>query len=238
MESLGILRELNFTSLCLRLFLALMAGGLLGLERERKKRGAGFRTYMFVALGASLTLLLSQYLAEMLASDWQTTAKELGAHVDASRLGAQVVKGVGFLGAGTILLTERQEVKGLTTAAGLWASACLGMALGAGFYECAGISFLLILFSARVLPVIERNVNRNSPYLNLYLELDSTESLHGAVNLLRSLNIRLYDIDMEQGGKLGAASVLLNCRLPHRMPHEEILAAVSASAGIVSVEET
>ena len=106
----------------------------IGLERGRKGRAAGFRTYMLVCLGAALTMLLGQYEFEMLNFHWQSLSG--GQTTDVTRFSAQVINGVGFLGAGTIIVTGRQEVKGLTTAAGLWASACVGLAIGAGFYEC------------------------------------------------------------------------------------------------------
>ena len=128
------LRELNLFSMMLRVVLAMIVGGIIGFEREKKGRPAGFRTYMLVAVGATLTVILSQYLDLMLHSRWALTAENVGIRTDLSRFGAQVINGVGFLGAGTIIVTGRQEVKGLTTAAGLWASACMGIAIGAGFY--------------------------------------------------------------------------------------------------------
>ena len=121
----------------LRLALAMLLGGCIGLERERKRRPAGFRTYMLVCLGAALTVLLSLYEYTLITGPWSALAAELGMKTDVSRFGAQVINGIGFLGAGTILVTGRQQVKGLTTAAGLWASACTGLAVGAGFYECS-----------------------------------------------------------------------------------------------------
>ena len=134
----------------LRIILALLMGGLIGMERERKRRPAGFRTYMLVALGAALTVILSQYLDYMINNPWAEISASIGVKTDASRFGAQVINGVGFLGAGTIIVTGRQEVKGLTTAAGLWASACMGLAIGAGFYECMIIGFILIFLCMRI----------------------------------------------------------------------------------------
>ena len=122
------LREFSFLSILLRLLLAMLFGGVIGLERGRKRRAAGFRTYMLVCLGAALTMLLSQYLHRMLNTVWSGAALT----IDVSRISAQVINGIGFLGAGTIIVTGRQQVKGLTTAAGLWASACMGIAIGAG----------------------------------------------------------------------------------------------------------
>ena len=131
---LSYLRELNIVTMMLRILLAVLCGGLIGLERERKNRPAGFRTYMLTALGATLTVLLSLQLDQMLHGPWREVAESIGATQDVSRFGAEAAKGIGFLGAGTIIITARQQVKGLTTAAGLWASACLGLTIGAGFY--------------------------------------------------------------------------------------------------------
>ena len=130
MEGLAYLREMNVASVLLRLTVAMLFGGFIGLERERKRRPAGFRTYMLVCLGAALTMLLSQYESYMVTHAWHETAMEIGLRTDVSRFGAQVINGIGFLGAGTIIVTGKQEVKGLTTAAGLWASACMGLAIG------------------------------------------------------------------------------------------------------------
>ena len=115
-------RDITMLSVTVRLCLAVLCGGMIGLERAFKRRPAGFRTHILICLGASLTTMTSQYLY-------------LNMHyfTDMARLGAQVVAGIGFIGAGTIIVTKRQRVKGLTTAAGLWASACMGLAIGAGF---------------------------------------------------------------------------------------------------------
>ena len=118
-EFLAPLREFNTASVILRMVLAVMCGGFIGVEREHKRRPAGFRTHTLVCLGAAMTTLTSQYL---LTSGWNT---------DPARLGAQVVAGIGFIGAGTIIVTRRRQVKGLTTAAGLWVSAIIGLAVGA-----------------------------------------------------------------------------------------------------------
>ena len=128
-SGLDYFRELNIASVLLRLVLAMAFGGMIGLERGRKHRAAGFRTYMLVCLGSALTSILSQYLFVQLGTVWAEIAVTTGKQVDVSRLGAKVYSGIGFLAAGTIIVTGRQEVKGMTTAAGLWASACMGIAI-------------------------------------------------------------------------------------------------------------
>ena len=115
------LRELTMFSVLLRMLLAVLLGGIIGIEREYKHRPAGIRTHILICLGAAMTTLTSQYLY-----------LEMHYLTDLSRLGAQVIAGIGFLGAGTIIVTRGNRIRGLTTAAGLWASAVVGLALGGG----------------------------------------------------------------------------------------------------------
>ena len=136
MEILDYLRQFNAASVFFRMTMAVICGGIIGMDREHKHRPAGFRTYMLVCMGAALTMLLGQYEDMMLHTQWASAWGTVGQSTDVSRMGAQVINGIGFLGTGTILVTGQQEVKGLTTAAGLWSSACMGLAIGAGFYEC------------------------------------------------------------------------------------------------------
>ena len=231
------LRQLNIASMLLRIVLAMLMGGLVGFERERKRRPAGFRTYMLVALGAALTVMLSQYLDLMLKTQWAVAAD--GGKTDVSRFGAQVINGVGFLGAGTIIVTGRQEVKGLTTAAGLWASACMGLAIGAGFYECMLVGFLLIVLCMRVLPFIENWIMAKARNLNIYIEMDSIENLGCIVSRMKAESILIYDveIDKEQKAHMSQINALFNVRLPQKQQHTEILAMLSMLDGIISIEE-
>ena len=169
MELLSYLREFNTPSVLLRLTMAVLCGGLIGVNREHKRRPAGFRTYMLVCLGAALTMILGQYQHLMFDTVWKSEQLVVGMTTDVTRFGAQVINGIGFLGTGTILITEQREVKGLTTAAGLWASACMGLAIGAGFYEGMLLGFLTIFLSIKVLPYIETFLMARSRNMNLYV---------------------------------------------------------------------
>ena len=151
---LSSLRELTFGTMCLRIMLAMLLGGFLGFDREIWGRPAGFRTYMLVAMAAAATSILSQYLNLMLDTCWKEAYSAVGNRTDVVRFGAQVVSGIGFLGTGTILITQRKEVTGLTTACCLWAAGCMGLAIGAGFYECVLVGFLIIFIALRVLSPI------------------------------------------------------------------------------------
>ena len=238
-ELLYYLRELNVHSLLLRLALAVLVGGMIGLEREMKRRPAGFRTYMLVSLGAALTMILGQYYNLMLDTQWQAVAERLGNRVDVARFGAQVINGVGFLGAGTIIVTGRQQVKGLTTAAGLWASACMGLAIGAGFYECVFVGFLLIIFSMKLLPGIERAILSRARNINVHIEMDNIEIFDNVVNRLKAEGLSLYDMEIEKQQQESGSQInaLFSLRMPKKMQHAEVLAILSTIDGIRSIEE-
>ena len=209
---LSYLRELNIVTMMLRIVLAVLCGGLIGLERERKNRPAGFRTYMLTALGATQ---------------------------DVSRFGAEAAKGIGFLGAGTIIITARQQVKGLTTAAGLWASACLGLAIGAGFYACAFISMLFMIACMYALPPLERRMTRRAHHMNISLEIESMEKLGTVVGHLRAQGVRIFDFEVNRSGSAALPNFLcqFSAVLPDRRDHPELLAELSALDGVILIEE-
>ena len=222
-----LLCEPNLYSTMFRLTLAVFCGGLIGLERVKKRRPAGFRTYMLVCLGAALTMIISQYLAVA----GQTT--------DVSRLGAQVINGVGFLGAGTIIVTGRQQVKGLTTAAGLWASACMGLAIGAGFYVGAIFGCFAIIVTVSLLSMLEGRIMSTARNMNIYIEFSGTGDIGTAIEKLKAMNVEIFDIEIT---KLRSSdglppSAILTIRLPKKLKHAEVMNAVSSVSGIQTVEE-
>ena len=237
--ALSYLRELNMFSMMVRVVLAMVVGGIVGFEREKKGRPAGFRTYMLVAVGATLTVILSQYLDYMLNNRWVLASDTIGIKTDLSRFGAQVINGVGFLGAGTIIVTGKQEVKGLTTAAGLWASACMGIAIGAGFYECMVMGTLLIVISMKLLPFIENIVMRRARNMSIYVGMDSMENLGSVVSYLKNAGIRLFDVEIDKSKNehLKQVNALLSIRLPNQIQHTQVLAKLATMDGIIAIEE-
>ena len=122
-EFLAQLQGAGLLAVFVKLLMAAFFGGVIGLERETKRRPAGFRTFVLVCIGSTLAMTTNTYLCEMYGTG------------DPATIPAQVISGIGFLGAGTIIVTRRNQVKGLTTAAGLWACASMGLAIGAGFYS-------------------------------------------------------------------------------------------------------
>ena len=235
---LEYLREMNVISILLRLVLAMLFGGFIGLERERKRRPAGFRTYMLVCLGAALTMLLSQYESFMVTTAWRETAAEIGLRTDVSRFGAQVINGIGFLGAGTIIVTGKQEVKG-PTAAGLWASACMGLAIGAGFYECVLLGFVLIFLTNRLLPFVEEAIIENARNMNIYVEFQTLDDLGDIIGRIKSQGVQIYEIDLDRGREERSKnpSAVFSIRLPSRHLHVRVLAAISELESVYAIDE-
>lgn len=238
-ETFDSLRVLTPLSVMVRLLCAVICGGLIGLERERKGRAAGFRTYMLVCMGAAITMMLGQYQYLMATGQWSRIADELALKTDVSRFGAQVINGIGFLGAGTIIVTSHRKVKGVTTAAGLWASACMGIAIGAGFYECMLLGFLLILLCFRLLRSVENYIALYSRDMNVYVEFAGMESLGHIFEAMGNLGVRVIDAEVDHGRDDGGRrpSAVLYLYLSTRQDHAKVLAELSKIDGIHLVDE-
>lgn len=221
------LREVTLLAVVLRIVLAILIGGLIGFERELKNRPAGLRTYMVVSLGACLVMLTNQYVTQVFGSG------------DPVRMGAQVVSGIGFLGAGTIMVTKRNQIKGLTTAAGLWTAAGVGLAIGVGFYEAAIIGGFAIYLIMTLMQAIDNKVQKKSKTLELYVELAKDFSLGDFLREIRSRNVEVLDIQHEQGAVIegGARSYILYLKQQKRQNHLELLDDIRAISGIVYLEK-
>lgn len=232
-------RQFSFASVALRLVLAMLLGGLLGLERIRKRRPAGFRTYMLVCIGAALTMILSQYETQMLQTTWAEVTNKVGVKADISRFSAQVINGIGFLGAGTVIVTGKNEVKGLTTAAGLWASACMGIAIGAGFYECVLLAFLLIFLCNRVLPFIENSVIENARNVNIYVEFESLDNISRIITSIKPIGAHIYEVDIDRGRQeqYQHPNATIYLRLNKRKTHAKLVLALSELDCVHTIDE-
>ena len=239
LTQLECLREMTFTSVVLRLLLAMFFGGMLGIERQTKRRPAGFRTYMMVCLGATLTMLLGQYEYTQLVTDWAGHANAIGTKIDVSRFGAQVINGIGFLGAGTIMVNGRKEVKGLTTAAGLWASACMGLAIGAGFYECVILGFVMIISVTRLLPRIESVVLERARNMNLYLEFRNLDHMGEIITCIKELDIQIYEVNIQKAReeKSKNPGAVFSLRLGGKQPHTRVISKLSEFDFVYLIEE-
>ena len=221
--------DLNLFSTAFRLILAAIFGGIIGLERGASRHPAGFRTHILVCIGATLAMLTNQYIVEIMA---------VGA-TDLARLGAQVITGVGFLGVGTIFVTGRNKIKGLTTAAGLWASACLGLALGIGYYSGAFIAGVLIFISLALLPKVESYFYSNSRVLDLYIEFDNFSNFKSFKQDLSGMDIIIYESSLSRLNPIvsGGISLSLNLRVPKSLTHTQVLDFINAYKGVCIVED-
>ena len=175
-EIIDFLTEFNAVTVVIRVILAAVAGALVGLEREFHGRAAGMRTHMMVALGAALAAMIGLF-----------TVKELGVSSDPMRVGAQVISGVGFLGAGTILLRGGgSRITGLTTAAGLWTAASIGLAVGIGFYVGAFMTVIAAMLTFTLITSLEMFLNRKRQRMAIYLELENVAAVAPMLEMLRT----------------------------------------------------
>ncbi|MBQ8634282.1 MAG: MgtC/SapB family protein [Lachnospiraceae bacterium] len=217
----------DLLTIFVRLSLAMICGGILGMERGKKNRPAGFRTYMLVCVGATLVMLTNQYLCELYGTG------------DPARLGAQVISGIGFLGAGTIIVTGRNRVKGLTTAAGLWADACLGLAIGVGFYSAAVIGCTLILLVMSVLHRLDDKMVANARNVDLYMEFHKMSDLGAFMSKIKEFGMKISEIEMTKSNSMEdiGVAVLLTLKLEKKKPHTEIIELLSQMEGVRYLEE-
>ncbi len=226
-DFLTYIRELNMLSILIRLILAVVTGVLIGIDRRMKRRGAGIKTHVLVCLGATIVMMTGQYI-----SIYFGTGQEV------SRMGAQVVSGIGFLGVGTIIVTGRNQVRGLTTAAGLWACACTGLALGIGFYEGALLVLLFIYITFIVLAKLDLYVYRHSRILDLYIEVDSIKRAVDLIKSLRKMDLRVSTYEtMKSKMKNDYISIMITLELTNRHMRDETLMEIRNMAGVLFVEE-
>lgn len=222
-----VLREVTYLQIVLRILAAVIFGGILGMERGLKNRAAGLRTYMLVCVGSCLIMLTNQYLYQLTESG------------DPMRLGAQVVSGIGFLGAGTIIVTKHNQIKGLTTAAGLWASAGVGLALGVGFYEAAMVAGVLIFVILTVMQRWDDRMHRRARLLELYIELSEASSIASLMKNLRALDLSIESVETESDTILddGMRPLIVTLKTKKRGDHSDLLRQIRSIEGICHLEE-
>ena len=180
--------ELNFFTIFFRMFLAVFVGGVIGMERDVKHRAAGLRTHMLVCMGAAIVMMTNEYVV--------ITYPDLD--VDLTRMGAQVVSGIGFIGAGTILVTSENRIKGLTTAAGLWAAATLGLGIGIGFYEIALVGTLAIVAIVVFLRPLKQFIQERTRESDVHLIVHSENGLSDFIKATNHLDVRISTIDLKK----------------------------------------
>ena len=220
------LREITYLAIALRIVTAAFIGGLLGLERELKNRAAGLRTYMLVCVGACLIMMTNQYIFQCFGTG------------DPVRMGAQVVSGIGFLGAGTIIVTRHNQIKGLTTAAGLWTAAGVGLALGIGFYEAAVAGALAISFVLTLMQHLDVKMHNNTKRIEIYFELTQDATLGDFFRNAHELDMDVSDLQRDHGGgAVSTSSYTATIKIKKRRKSARILDDIVHFSSVAYVEE-
>lgn len=217
---------MTYVDLTVRLLLSILFGGIIGIERESVNRPAGFRTHILVCVGSTLTMLVSLYIFELFQGK---------TNLDPARIAAQVVSGIGFLGAGTII-REGSTVRGLTTAASLWTIAAIGLAIGCGFYFAASMTTVLTFTTLISLSKFENRIIKKRSSKDIILIIKDSPGQIGKIGtILGDLsvtikNIRMNNIDDEK------LRVCLNIETPSKLDNSDITMSLSKVDGILSVE--
>lgn len=213
-------------SVLLRIVLAAFLGATIGIDRVKKRRPAGIKTHALVCMGSTLVMLTGEFLVYT-----------YGSSTDVARLSAQVISGVGFLGAGTIMVTGRNQIKGLTTAAGLWFSACLGLAIGSGFYIGVFSAIILLFVVVKIFAIYDRHLQKTSVMMDMYVEFNERASVGLILKCLRSEGCQVSELERIDEHTSGNILVFLSIRLPQQLAHQNIIDLLEAKDGITYIEE-
>lgn len=220
----------NIYSTMLKLTLALIVGLLVGIERELKHQPAGIKTHTLVCIGSCLVVCTTGFMV--------TNFDYYG---DVFRLGAQVISGIGFLGAGTIMVTGRNQIKGLTTAAGLWYVGCAGLAIGYGFYSGAIYSAILVLIIGRYFDRIDNHFRNKSRYLDIYLEYDERLELNEVLSAVRVYGIKIINYDTKKTrshNDRNAYTLIMHVMFPKSYKDSEfVIDKLTETPGVYFVEK-
>lgn len=221
------LREVTHLAIVLRIVLAVFCGGAIGLERGLKNRPAGMRTYMLVCVGSCLIMLTNQYIYQVTQTG------------DPMRLGAQVVSGIGFLGAGTIIVTRHNQIKGLTTAAGLWSAAGVGLALGIGFYEAALIAGLAIFAVLTLLQKWDDQMHSKTRQVEIYVELEGGTTIGCFIRKLRELELEISNVQLEEdtAADENVRGMIATLKAKKRCNHDKLMDQIRQIGGVRYLEE-
>ena len=219
-------REVTCIAIAVRIAVAVVLGGIIGLERGLKNRPAGLRTYMLVCVGACLIMVTNQYIYQVFGTG------------DPVRMGAQVVSGIGFLGAGTIVVTKRNQIKGVTTAAGLWAAAAVGLSVGIGLYEVAIIGGAVIFIVLSLIHSWDNKMRQNSKMVEIYVELTRAINLGDFLRKIREMDLEIESIQTEQesADEEGKRSYILMLKAKRKRNHEILFQNIRDIEGIAYVE--
>ena len=223
--ALNGLRDMSFLSVLLRLLLACCCGTAIGLERSSRNRPAGFRTHILVCLGACAAALTGLYLY---------LAMSLPA--DISRISGQVITGLGFIGAGTILVTKNMTIKGITTAAGLWVTGIIGLAIGSGFYEGGVIGTILVLVTETCFSTLSGSIRKDAQYVIIVTYNEKT-SLDHMLRFCKDHRMAIINLQIQSLSEDSEAQYMAEVTLRGDMDSAAILEQVRKMPGIASAQD-
>jgi putative Mg2+ transporter-C (MgtC) family protein len=214
-----------YMTIIIKMVLAVILGGVIGYERENTSRPAGFRTHILVCVGATLVMITSEYIFK----------KYLGkVNLDPARMGASVISGIGFLGAGTII-RDRMNVKGLTTAASLWAVACVGIATGAGFYEGAVLATILIYITLMLLKKMESHFHTKNYKTFVICSKNIPCKLADISSILEKHSVRIKNIEYTEKNNKENILIKFLVKLPDTFECKKVISEIQNIDGIEKV---
>lgn len=227
MKVLNYLQEFNAVSIFIRLLLAVILGGLIGVERGKKHQAAGVRTFALVCLGSAIVILTNEFICIKCGGG------------DTSRMAAQVISGIGFLGAGTIIVTANNRVKGLTTAACLWVSAILGLTIGSGLILVSLLCFALALGTIKIFQAYNDWHSKNDPFMDIYMEVDPKKGIKQLRSYTQSKFFIIKKIHRKREKPLNRNDLCISVEidLTGHVNHEEVILDLQKIEEIHYVEE-
>lgn len=221
---MNLASELNPVSIIVRIVLSVVCGGILGIERGKANQSAGMRTYILVCLGATMVMLTGHYMFDKFSTG------------DPARLGAQVISGIGFLGAGSIIVEGKTRVRGLTTAAGLWTAACIGLAIGIGFYIGGLIATAVVYLVISKFKSFSDHFTHNDVILHVYIEFEEMSDLQPLYATIESFGLQVLDtiLNSPKGG--GCYNAILSVKNPEDKAREQVMNYVKKVQGVRRVK--
>lgn len=220
-------QSLNGFSILFRILLSVCLAAVIGCERSSKRHSAGLRTFILVSLAMTVTMILDGYLMAT------------GIYI----LSCAEIIGVAIISVHSLLVSSRSQIKGLTTAAGLWACAIIGLSVGAGYYTVTFVSFGVLLCCLSIFPMLERYLKNRSNHFEIHLELKNSGYLHNFVTTIRRLGLRIDDIEANPAYANSGISVysiaisISSKELKKYKTHTEIIEALQSLDYIYHIEE-
>lgn len=222
-----MMKEWSVLSIVLRLLFSVIIGTVIGIDRSMKRRGAGIKTHVLVCMGATLVMITGQFIQ-----------LNYEGNMDVARLGAQVISGVGFLGVGTIVITGHNQVRGLTTAAGLWLCACVGLALGIGFMEGVITSLILTVFTFKILTKVDQWMIKYATILDLYVEFETNKGVSLLVNELHKREIPINSFEIGKSKIKGEGpNAIISIEVKHQKERDSIMSQLRGMNYVKYMEE-